>query len=277
MPAPSVEGRALRATRIGASEVAAIVEPGSHPFTSAADVYARLVHGVERSVTGSRVQLGVDLESYVASRWRELTGRKVLRAWRSYTYRDLPLLATPDYLVPHDALLEVKVARGGYSDDFADLPRSWYWQLVAQLACTDRAVGYVAALIGSELKTWTIERDLAAEVELLNAVDRFDRLHLTPRIPPEPVPDDLLLVLRPRGAGTEDAQGRIASIGDRMAELTRRAKVAQGELDELRIELQRYMTDRRLSLLAGDGWTAEISERAGKATLTYRTAKGIIP
>jgi hypothetical protein len=270
MPAPNVAGRELRRTRVGASEVAALVEPGVHPFVTPADIYARIVAGVERAPTGTtRMRLGSDLEGYVGKRWREATGMPILRSTRTYVHADVPLAATPDFYVPHDELLEVKVDRGGWSDEWVDLPRRVFWQVVAQLACTGRRRGHVGALVGSELRRYVVERDAGAEAELVDAVARFDREHLAPHVPPDPVPDELVLIVAPRPVDVGDAAGAIALAGEALADLMSRGRELDAMRDELRGQLARYMAEHGYRLLRGPTWRAEVREAANGRRQLY--------
>jgi len=272
MPAPTEAGHAIRATRVGASEVGAIVEPGQHPFTTPADIYARIVHGYRRPVSGTRVRLGNDLEAYVARRWSELAGRKVLRCSRTYPHPDVALSATPDYYVPARDLLEVKVDRGGPSDDWADLPRYVYWQVVAQLACTNRDVAHVAALVGSDVRRFAVERDGSSEAQLLTAVHAFQVRHLAPKVPPQPVPTELTLLVAPRGADVADVQDtELDRVGQRVIDLRGRDRILGSEADHLRALLAESMARHGLRLMRGTGWTAEVAERAGSPQLVVRS------
>lgn len=264
MPAPTEAGHAIRASRVGASEVGAIVEPGQHPYVTPADVYARIVHGYRRPVSGTRVRLGNDLEAYVAKRWSELERAKVVRCWLTYPHPDVALSATPDYYVPYHSLLEVKVDRGGPSDDWADLPRYVYWQVVAQLACTGRDIGHVAALVGSDVRRFTVVRDGAAEARLLAAVHAFEVRHLSAKVPPADVPADLVLTVAPRGDDVADVMDtELDTIGQRVVDLRGRAGVVTTELDHLRALLSESMARHGLRLMRGTGWTAEVATRSG--------------
>jgi len=274
MPAPTEAGHAIRATRVGASEVGAIVEPGQHPFVTPADVYARIVHGYRRPVSGTRVRLGNDLESYVARRWSELAQRKVVRCARTYPHPDVALSATPDYYVPTRELLECKVDRGGPSDDWADLPRYVFWQVVAQLACTGRDVGHVAALVGSDVRRFAVERDGAAEAQLLTAVHAFQVRHLAPRVPPPDVPDELVLIVSPRGADVADVDDTAYdALGLQLVGMRAEENSLSAQRDHLRVLLADYMARHGLRLMRGTGWTAEVADRAGQPQLIVRSSR----
>ena len=270
MPAPQGKGWDIRADRVGASEVGALL--GRHPYTTPADIYARIVEGVSRSVANTRVQLGNDLEAYVAKRWAAETGHKVMRAWQTFPHPDVRLSATPDYYVPYTGLLEVKVDRGGPTDDWVDLPEHVYWQVLAQLSCVGRPVGYVAALVGSELRKYTVDRNGADEARMVAAVHAFEVQHLVPRIPPQPVPDDLVLTVAPRSADVADAAefDNVQQLGAHLLDTSRLATAYGTERDTLRDTLARWMADNGKRLVRGEGWQAEVTERNGKRFLTVR-------
>jgi len=270
MPGPTAEGFAIRASRVGASEVGALL--GHHPYTTPADIYARIVEGVAKSVSNTRVQLGIDLEGYVAKRWSLATGHKVMRAWATFPHPDVLLSATPDYYVPHTGLLEVKVDRGGPSDDWVDLPEHVYWQVVAQLACVGRDHGYVAALVGSDLRQFTVDRNGADEARLLAAVHAFEVQHLAPKVPPQPIPGELVLTVAPRTDDVADAVtfDNLQQLGAHLLDTSRLVTSYTAERDTLRDQLARWMADNRKRLVRGEGWQAEVTERNGKRFLTVR-------
>lgn len=276
MPAPSERGHAIRAGRIGASEVGAIVEPETHPYTTPIDVYARIVEGVPKYQSGTtRMRLGNDLEPYVASRWRERTGKRTLRSFRTYPHpTGYALAATPDYyVVGEPALLEIKVDRGGYSDDWVDLPRHVFWQVLAQLSCTGRSIGYVGALVGSELRTFVVDRaDHAAdESRMLFAVEEFTLQHLAVGIPPEPVPDELVLVVAPTPTDVADSAGIVDEAGETLAGVMRDERVLAELRDGLRSTLARYMAQHGIRLLRGSSWRAETRQSPNGRTALYFT------
>jgi hypothetical protein len=135
--------------------------------------------------------LGVFLEPHVA----RYAGRKLglrLRAYtRSVEYKGKPpvnLCATPDYYVlGQNALVEIKVSSimYGWTDD--SLHPHYEWQARAQMACTNRDLCIVCALVGSTFYHIPVVRDMEKEARMLTAVDKFWFDHVMPGIRPEPI------------------------------------------------------------------------------------------
>jgi hypothetical protein len=170
-----------RATRVGASEVAALV--GEHPYLTPLEVYQRLVEGHQVEVNQA-MRVGSLLEGPVLMLARRLEGLRSLACTRAYVHPSLPLSASPDaYAFPHrghpKGLVEVKVTYA-----WAELPAYVYWQAQTQLLLTHRPVCWVVALTGSRLTTVLVEADPADQDRIEAAVEAFERDHLVPRIPP---------------------------------------------------------------------------------------------
>jgi len=172
----STAQRAARATRVGASEVAAIM--GEHPYMTAEQVYDRIVNGVSQPES-INMRVGAYLEPYVLRMARDLLGVRSRACHRAYVHPTLPLCASPDaYSGPH-GLVEVKVT-GAWS---RGRPGA-FWQVQTQLMLTGRDWCDVLVLAGSNLTVERIDADPSAWVTICSEVERFDRLHLTPRVAP---------------------------------------------------------------------------------------------
>ena len=182
----SEQQAAARATRVGASEVAALLD--AHPYVSPLDIYARLKWGETPSVN-QPMRVGALLELPVLRLAEKLEGLRARSCVRAYVHPTLPLSASPDaYSWPHRGyprgLVEVKVTYA-----WADLPGYVYWQAMTQLLLTHRPVNWVVALAGSRLGVYPVEADRAAFDQIEAAVADFDQRYLAPGIPPpSPVP-----------------------------------------------------------------------------------------
>ena len=77
MPPPSGRGSELRATRVGASEVGALM--GNHPFVTPSDIWARVLGKSKPKPENDAMRLGTFLEESVANLWARETGRKVVK------------------------------------------------------------------------------------------------------------------------------------------------------------------------------------------------------
>jgi hypothetical protein len=175
--------RDARATRIGASEVAALPLIDAHPFTTPERIFDRLVYGISAEVT-PRMQVGQLLEPAVLSLARRLLGLPLVGCGRPYVHPELPLCASPDAYAGPGALAEVKVT-GAWSDRLPDYVR---WQAMTQLLLTGRRLCYVVVLSGSELTYQTVEADPDAFALIGAAVRDYRDRYLIPGIRPEPKP-----------------------------------------------------------------------------------------
>ncbi len=171
--------RAARLTRVGASEVSALL--GDNPFMNERDVFDRIM-GTNVVEVNEAMRMGNFLEPVFPAilKWRGMVTRTCHRA---YVHSTLPLSATPDlYANPHAGnprgLVECKVSSATMHQ--GNLPPGWYWQLQTQLMLAKRMTGYLAVLSGSRLVLETVQADSEAQDKVLEAVDRFDRLYLTP-------------------------------------------------------------------------------------------------
>jgi hypothetical protein len=269
---PTLTKRSLetRRTRVGASEVGALLD--LHPYTSPARIYARIVDGDTIPQTAS-MGVGKDLEGPVLRMAARALGLKVKACSLTYAYPELPLAATPDaYAFDGEThgLVEVKIS-GDYSL-WTDLPAYVEWQVRAQLAATDRAWAYVAALVGSTLKTYRVDRDAELEARMLNAVDRFDRLHLTPKIPPETEDAELVLRWSLREREIVATTGELAVLGDDYAGLTRERRLAEADEKGARALFAAEVAHRGARLVIGSGWTATVDD-AGVLRMTVKRAR----
>jgi len=176
----SAKQREARATRVGASEVAAIM--GEHPYMTALDVYDRIVNGTQRDQT-INMMVGAYMEPYVLRMARDLLGIRSRACSRPYIHPTLPLCASPDaYSGPH-GLVEVKVT-GAWSKAASGA----FWQVQTQMMLTGRDWTDVVVMAGSNLTVERVDADVSAWVTITSEVERFDRLHLAPRVPPVALP-----------------------------------------------------------------------------------------
>jgi hypothetical protein len=149
--------------------------PEGHPYMSARDVYDRLrradLHEPEPERSPSPAMLtGTILEPAIlraaAARW----GWRVHANSHTNLHRTAPLCATPDayryrdpnanaWGVDERALVEVKYSANPAG--WATVPWHVYYQVQAQLACSEYQYGVVVVLAGG-LRHWTIERDKPA-------------------------------------------------------------------------------------------------------------------
>ena len=174
MPALTQQNDLVRARNVTASECYALL--GHHPYTSKQRIFDRLTSpAIEiRTDQSEAMALGVYFEPYVARYAAKRLGLKLRAATRTVEHKSVSLCATPDYYVlGKPMLLEVKLSgiTYGWSED--TLHPHYEYQARAQLACTNRDVCIVAALVGSTMYTIPVVRDMEKERVLLETVQAF--------------------------------------------------------------------------------------------------------
>lgn len=262
-----------RRDRVGASEVGCLLD--EHPYLTKAALYLRITQGISLQRTSARMQLGSDLEDTIARLAARDTGLKVRRSWRTYLHPTVPLAATPDYYLPPDGLLEVKLS-GDWELWRDGLPPYIDWQVRAQLACTDRSTAVVAVLLNGSLKLYEVQRLWDEEDRMLLAVDAFFAEHVTPRIPPDDpaASGELLLTIR-RPDGSDSATHDEQLIGRALAEVTGQRQTYEATETTLREQLAASMAARGVQQVFGQGWRAEaVTSKADRVSLRFTRTNG---
>lgn len=175
MPALTAANDYIRARNVTASECYALL--GHHPYTSRQRIYDRLTapYTAPQIDQTEAMALGVYLEPHIARYAARKMGVKVRAFTRTVEYPGpVNLCATPDYMViGHPMLMEVKVSSILYGWSADDLHPHYEYQARAQLACTNREVCFVVALVGAAFYNIPVVRDARKEESLLEAVDAF--------------------------------------------------------------------------------------------------------
>lgn len=185
MPALTQANDLVRARNVSASECYALL--GYHPYTTKQKIYDRLVSPAIdiRTDKSGAMELGTYFEPYIARFGAKRLGIKIRGATRTIEHSVVNLCATPDYYVlNHPWLMEVKLSgiMYGWSEDL--LHPHYEYQARAQLACTNRDICMVVALVGSTLYTIPVVRDMEKERVLLETVQAFFDDHIIPGIRP---------------------------------------------------------------------------------------------
>ena len=192
MPALTAANDLVRARNVTASEVGALLD--KHPYTNPTKIYDRLMTpAMDEHRQSDAMAIGVFMEPYVAKYAAKHLGLKLRAANRTIEYKpnhgNLPtsLCATPDYYVlGKPMLVEIKVSSIVYGWTEDTLHPHYEWQARAQMACTNRDVCIVAALVGSTFYHVPVVRDLQKERRMLEAVDQFWYKYVMSGVRPEP-------------------------------------------------------------------------------------------
>lgn len=140
------------------------------------------------------VELGTDLEEFVAQKFSQKTGKAVRRAPKEYTHKDYPYMhAHIDRLATGSKeLLECKTASFFKKDEWEDdeIPQEYILQVMWYLGITGRKIGHIAVLIGGQsFKYKQIEFDAELFNTMVEAAKEFWDC-VQNDTPPAVMPDD---------------------------------------------------------------------------------------
>ena len=205
------EQRAIRATGIGASEGAALLE--LHPYKTALDVWlvkptpTRAPLVVEGE--SPRTEVGSVLEEGLLELYRRRTGRKATRPQTTLRHPTAPhVLASPDALVEDDDRgAEIKLVGAQMAHHWADFTVPDYVDVQARqnMAVTGRSRWDVIALIGgTDFRIHTLQRDPEFEEGLVDVIESFwDRYIEGDEPPPIRTYEERQRYLRARYPGSD--------------------------------------------------------------------------
>lgn len=188
--------------RIGGSDVPKLL--GLSPYGNAADVYERVVLGVEQPWTPAMdrgIALEPTLRAHARAAWPELVledrERDIhdhptldfLRAQVDDTGRDAGLPVVIDYKS------QSRWAKGWGAPETDEVPETYLLQLTVQMMCCDRPAAYAVVGFGTDVQgeelfalesvqRYVLERDAELEARIVEACESFWRRHVLPRVPP---------------------------------------------------------------------------------------------
>jgi len=180
----------MRRMGVGGSDAAAIV--GLSQYGSAFQVYCDKVGLMPEQEDNEAMRQGRDLETYVADRFEEASGKKVRRCNYIITSPKHPfMLANVDrMIVGEKAGLECKTTSVFNRADFesGDIPPQYYVQCQHYMAVTGYPKWYLAVLVLNRGFYWyEIPYNDQDAVALIKAEQEFWEEHVVPR--KEPAPD----------------------------------------------------------------------------------------
>lgn len=195
-----------RRSGIGASEVPAIA--GASPWATPVSVWLEKTGlGDGPNETGP-MRAGRELEWPLMRLGARELGEALThnaQRFRHPEWPNVPLYATPDaFGRGRRAIGEVKLV-GHRAGDWRDGPPEYVrLQVAAQMAVFPRVeTAYVVALLGSELRTYRVERDDQLSASIAELAGEWFRRYVVGGIaPPAQTPDDAWALLRARAAPT---------------------------------------------------------------------------
>lgn len=171
-PVGSEAWLAARFSYFNCSDAAALFD--AHPYRTLGDIAVeKMQPAPPEPVDNPRMARGRRLEPYVARMWWEqnATDDNVALVTPDRWYGHGRLLASLDYLIDDDAILEIKTTTKRLGKT---CPDEWVYQVQGQMACTGLDMAYIAALDGNlELVTYEIPRRHELIDELMRRVEQF--------------------------------------------------------------------------------------------------------
>ena len=178
---------------IGSSDAAAVL--GLSRWKTPLQIWAEKTGQVVPADISDKeaVNLGVELEDYVARRFMRITGKKVMRPPNQQTENQVhpqyPFLtcAIDRRVVGEDALLECKTCGAWKAKEWEleEVPQEYVIQVMHQLAVTGKKVGYIAVLIGNQDFKWQeIKRDEVLISDMISREVAFWNDYIVPVVMP---------------------------------------------------------------------------------------------
>lgn len=238
---------------IGGSDISAIM--GLNRWKTPLKLWAEKTGKIEKPDLSNieAVELGTDLEDFVAQKFSNKTGLAVRRQGKQYVHKDYDfMVAHIDRLIVNsDALLECKTCSLWKKDEWGgdDIPQEYILQVMWYLGITGRKTGYIAVLIGGQsFKYKQIEFDAELFAQMIEAAKEFWKC-VQDDTPPGILPSDsdTLLELYPDHSemilenleSEQDIEERVAYL----QELKMHIKEQQEEQKKIETELKNIIKE----------------------------------
>lgn len=236
-----------RRNGIGGSDAAAVA--GQTPYSSPLSVYYNKIGQLEDKESTEGMRQGKDIEEYVASRFTELTQKRVRKCNFILRSKKHPfMLADLDRVIDgEDAILECKTSLNydRYTFEGDDYPMSWHCQCLHYMAVTGAEKCYIAVLVFGrmfrviEIARKDYEDDIAALIALEST---FWNKNVIKRIPPEVdgnnATSTALTAIYPKDNGESiDLMGYEKTL-ERLAEIKREMATLSAEEEQCKNEIK---------------------------------------
>lgn len=241
----------IRKQGLGGSDAAAVC--GLNPYRSPVAVWAdKTAEGPTEIPDTEAMRVGRDLEQYVASRFTEVTGKKVRRKNAIMQSEDHPfMLANVDrVIVGENALLECKTTSPYNADQWADgkCPESYEIQCHHYMAVTGAEKVYLACLIlGREFVIVEVARDEEVIRSLQTIESEFwESYVVTKEMPPPDGSDSAKEIISQMYPGGDEEAVELPELADslkRYDELDAMISQMKSEKDQIKQMIWMGMKD----------------------------------
>jgi putative phage-type endonuclease len=267
----SPEWLAARREHVTATDIPALM--GISPWKCEADVAAEKLGTAPEVESTVRMRIGQALEPFIAAEYEAQTGRKVRHVHGLWESRQVPWAAASPAATAAGRLVELKFS--GSRSRWADrLPEDVEAQVAWQMFVAESPVCDVAALVGDELRIYTVEADEGLQRHLVAIAADFRRRLAEGG--PFAQSLDSLKRRYPADDGTEiaadpDMEAAVRALWDL------RGRRRQLEEDEAVLETAVKTRMATASRLVGDGWTVTWKRTKDGTTTDWKSlASGLL-
>jgi len=275
---------AARRSYLTASDAAAVL--GHSPWRSRLDVWREKVEGVSTVVESERMRLGRLLEPAILARYAEDTTLRVAPNDQLHRAAAHPwLAATPDAFV-YDAtgklagLAQAKATSSVAAWHDGQPPLYYQVQAAVEMVVADAPWDDFPTLIaGSDYTCPRVERHVAAEEAIIDALAEFWHRFVLPSTPPPPTSDGdiktYLSMVPARQRSIISLPPAAVSLWEQMRLADAQAKIYDGRAKEAKAALLGLQGDAEVGVLPGTGYAmrrkvVEVGEKVTKP-YTYQT------
>jgi len=186
---------------IGGSEISVVM--GLNRWKSPLRLWAEKTGRIVTEDISDReyIQLGTELEDFVARRFSKLTGLPVRRDTRTFKHEKYP------YMIGHidrritraDEILECKTCNAWKAKEWEgdEIPMEYVLQVMWYLGLTKSSKGYIAVLIGGQTFKWKeIEFDQELFDKMVEAAKNFVEVNIGQDLAPMAIGGDSATLMR---------------------------------------------------------------------------------
>lgn len=246
-----------RKTYIGGGDIAAVM--GLSKWTTPLQLWAEKTGKVEpRDLSNvEAVEIGSELEDYVARKFQRKSGYKVRRDSRDFIHVLHPYMAghIDRWVVGSDALLECKTTSAWREKEWRgeDIPQEYILQVNWYMGIVGKSIGYIAVLIGGQKFLW---KELAFNKSLFDkqveAAKHFWEFNILQNIPPLAIAGDEEILQKMFENATEPIL-RLEDPSDVRTELDNLVDERKGGLEQKKlIEEELSRIESRMKQILGE-------------------------
>jgi len=237
---------------IGGSEIAAVM--GLSRWQSPLRLWAEKTGKVEREdISGKEyVELGTELEDFVAQKFARKTGKKVRRDRKTFKYRLYSYMTghIDRRIVGTDELLECKTCNAWKEHEWEgeDIPMEYILQVMWYLGVCGMSKGYIAVLIGGQKFRWKeIVFDIDLFAKMVAAAKEFVEYYVQKDIAPIAVAGDgeTLMKLTPENTASilQSEDPEVNTLIEEKQACARIIKEAEKNKDDIDSKLKQRIGD----------------------------------